>query len=128
MNAEAHLDSSQLTSDFALQVSQSTICASFAYHILTLFLSIFNVQTLVSFDQYNNLILHDALERRIAFDDKVCCYTDIPLGMYIVRGDSMVLMGQAPKSNSYMKKVSLEELEDLPSSPLEWDFDMDLIA
>jgi small nuclear ribonucleoprotein (snRNP)-like protein len=102
------------------------------------------LQTLISFDQYNNLILQDAVERRIVTTRKdptatnapmspSCYYTDIPLGMYIVRGDSMVLtgaLGDMPSSAVMMKEVSLEELEDLAHAqdPLTWEFDLDLIA
>jgi small nuclear ribonucleoprotein (snRNP)-like protein len=64
-------------------------------------------QTLSSFDQFSNLLLQDTVERRmVVVDDKnvdnasvgdatpTCFYHDIPLGVFIVRGDSVVLMGQ----------------------------------
>ena len=38
---------------------------------------------------------NDALNMNEDDDDEVCCYyTDIRLGLYLVRGDSMVLMGE----------------------------------
>ena len=59
------------------------------------------------------------------------CYADVPLGVYIVRGDSMVLMGQI-SSDDGMKRVELEEFEEIvknsQSEALEWDFDKDLLA
>jgi hypothetical protein len=109
-------------------------------------------------------VLLDAIERRIvtvrhssdeaaapnsAFGGNVSHYfADIPLGMYIVRGDSLVVAGEvhnpdegidahAQLSSSYptpgMQRVSLEELQKLSTSkdaepPIEWDFDGDLIA
>ena len=63
--------------------------------------------------------------------DGVTCYADVPLGVYIVRGDSMVLMGQI-SSDDAMKRVELDEYEEIvkksPSEALEWDFDKDLLA
>ena len=80
----------------------------------------------------------------------ICYFADIPLGLYVVRGDSIVLTGQLkvttdgqpplpPGATAVaaapvpMKQVSLKELEDLTPAPgaataLEWDFDTDLIA
>ena len=81
------------------------------------------------------MILNDTVERRIASSEGVSYYHDIPLGIYIVRGDSMVLMGQLNemKEQMIMRKVSLEELEIIEkkeprNEPLNWDFDADLIA
>jgi len=117
-------------------------------------------QTLSSFDQFSNFVLTDAVERRVFNDvrNRKLYYHDIPLGLYVVRGDSMVLTGQVrpeegrvgieqPTANeqqpSFMESVSLEELHRMieraaeerknaavaPSSnELEWDFDNDLIA
>uniref|UniRef100_A0A7S4MW86 Uncharacterized protein n=2 Tax=Odontella aurita TaxID=265563 RepID=A0A7S4MW86_9STRA len=93
------------------------------------------------------MVLEDTSERRIlqtkpgagskkgGKDDEVCCYyADVQLGLYMVRGDSMVLLGEvedfdgedeeeveggaallprAAESRRYMKKVSLEEFERL---------------
>lgn len=99
------------------------------------------IQTLCSYDQFSNLVLQDALERRMVLDksngdNHVTCYTDIPLGVYVVRGDSMVLSGALnPAMNQHpsMKEVSLQEFEALVEKeeneePQEWDFDTDLIA
>jgi U6 snRNA-associated Sm-like protein LSm1 len=97
------------------------------------------MQTLCSYDQFSNLVLQDAVERRMVLDksnNNITCYTDIPLGVYVVRGDSMVLSGALnPAMNQHpgMKEVSLEEFEALVEKeenkePQEWDFDADLIA
>jgi hypothetical protein len=78
--------------------------------------------------------LEGALERRIVVDSAtgVASYNDIPLGIYVVRGDTVVLMGRMVDGESQqMKEVPGEELEVLAQTsekPLEWDFDTDLIA
>lgn len=93
------------------------------------------IKTLVSYDQFSNMIFEDAAERRIVTSQGVCYYHDVPLGVYIVRGDSMVLMGELNeiREQMVMREVSLEELEKLErkeagEDPLEWDFDHDLIV
>lgn len=82
-------------------------------------------------------MLIDSLERRIVTlkDDNGIprnFYSDIPLGIYVVRGDSLVLAGEVhDNAVMHMQQVSLEELEKLAvkaDPPLEWDFDGDLIA
>lgn len=82
----------------------------------------------------------DAMERRMVQQADILYYADLPLGLYVVRGDSMVLTGHIPHETDStvtasvvpMKQVTLEELDQLqqPASatPLEWDFDTDLIA
>ena len=112
------------------------------------------------------MVLDGASERRFHSSDEkkeganekcVTYYTDVPLGMYIVRGDSIVLLGQvgseeeeeasasgAAQAIVTMKKLdneafqqaveSSEEPEDNAdeegeaSKSLEWDFDKDLLA
>jgi len=94
-----------------------------------------------SFDQFSNMVMEDVCERRILHtkgaDGKLCSYyADVRLGLYMVRGDSMVLLGEVdeevdsddeegagdaepsaskPKDgdNNLMKKVTLEEFERL---------------
>ena len=85
-------------------------------------------------------MLLDAIERRIVTvkDDNGVprnYYSDVPLGIYVVRGDSMVLAGEVHDNSSaqapLMQQVSLDELEKLAvqaNAQLEWDFDGDLIA
>ena len=48
------------------------------------------VGRLRSFDQFMNLILEDTCER-VLLPGRFC---DVPLGLYIVRGDTIVLMGE----------------------------------
>ena len=45
-----------------------------------------------SFDQFSNLVLEDAKERRFAFSLKK--YADKEVGLYIVRGDSVIVLGE----------------------------------
>ncbi|KAI8470970.1 MAG: hypothetical protein J3K34DRAFT_245019 [Monoraphidium minutum] len=48
------------------------------------------IGVLRSFDQFANLVLEEAVERVIVGGN----YSDIPLGMYLLRGENLVLMGQ----------------------------------
>ena len=50
--------------------------------------------TLRSFDQFANIVLQDAVERIIVGSS----YSDIPLGLYIVRGENVVLMGEVDEA------------------------------
>ena len=50
--------------------------------------------TLRSFDQFANIVLQDAVERIIVG----ASYSDIPLGLYIVRGENVVLMGEVDET------------------------------
>lgn len=107
---------------------------------------------MVSFDQFSNLVLTDAFERRIVSlpatttnpkqQTAVTYYADVPLGMFVVRGDSMVLAGEvhSMSNSSLMCQVSLDEFEKHVSTKkalaaagtdmddTDWDFDGDLIA
>ena len=90
------------------------------------------------------MVLDEASERKFHQSSNkdgstITYYADIPLGVYIVRGDSMVLLGQVDEvdSNNLMKQVELNELDEMKSkdeasndgdTPLEWDFDKDLLA
>lgn len=90
------------------------------------------VGNLRTFDQYSNMVLDNASERRFHSEDnesKITYFTDVPLGMYIVRGDSIVLLGQvgseeeevsdAQNSNPMivsMKRLENDEFEDLIAS------------
>mmetsp|Transcript_62485 Transcript_62485/g.152122 ORF Transcript_62485/g.152122 Transcript_62485/m.152122 type:complete len:264 (+) Transcript_62485:213-1004(+) len=81
--------------------------------------------TFRSFDQFSNMVLDDACERKMHVDlsDGITYYADIPLGLYVVRGDSVVLLGQIgdgkfdedpslnDKMKSSMKMIDLDELE-----------------
>lgn len=85
-----------------------------------------------SFDQFSNMVLEDASERKIHRSaDGVTYFSDVPLGVYIVRGDSMVLLGQV-STDEGMKEVEPSELQGLmkqaDAAELPWDFDKDLLA
>ncbi|CAK4703129.1 unnamed protein product [Aphanomyces euteiches] len=43
-----------------------------------------------SFDQYSNIVLEETCERHVVGNT----YCDIPLGLYIIRGENIVLMGE----------------------------------
>jgi LSM domain len=102
-------------------------------------------QELASFDQFSNMIVQDAVERRFhtASDSQKTFYCDIPLGVYVIRGDSVVLLGNVSNEVGNLQEISLEELQQMEddqeqknaatttpesSGPLTWDFDADLIA
>lgn len=96
-----------------------------------------------SFDQFSNMVMEDVCERRIlqtkGADGKLCAYyADVRLGLYMVRGDSMVLLGEVDEEvdsdeeegaadadakkndgNALMKKVTLEEFERLSKAKKE---------
>lgn len=86
-----------------------------------------------SFDQYSNMILDDASERQVYRSaDGEIYYSDIPLGIYIVRGESLVLLGQVSPDDG-MTKLEPKELEerkrkDVADKELSWEFDQDLLA
>ena len=119
------------------------------------------VGTLRTFDQFSNMVMEDTSERRILVVTKddgdddgdkltICYQTDIKLGLYIVRGDSVVLMGEVDndeeqqemiQNDGKIRIVSLEEFEQLEdeeakrkeesgevTDTINWDFDQDLVA
>ncbi len=121
------------------------------------------VGILRTFDQYSNMVLQDTSERRILVvtkkqdgDDEmqqppvpntICYQTDIELGLFIVRGDNVVLFGEVDddeeeKNDGLVRFVSLDEFQQLEeeeelrkessnegvSEPINWDFDTDLVA
>ena len=63
--------------------------------------------------------------------DGITYCADIPLGVYVVRGESVVLMGQMA-SDQGMNPIPLAQLEEMAgkseTTKLEWDFDKDLLA
>jgi U6 snRNA-associated Sm-like protein LSm1 len=97
-----------------------------------LFNALLSHQTLRSFDQYSNLVLDESTERKThRHKDGTVYFSDVPMGVYIVRGDSIVLLGQVAPDDG-MKKVEPAELEEMmkgsDQAALEWDFDKDLQA
>ncbi|GKY97120.1 hypothetical protein MPSEU_000670400 [Mayamaea pseudoterrestris] len=112
------------------------------------------VGTLSTFDQYSNLVLLDAVERRIIMPHPSSTppptnnssrnydyfYTDIDLGgLYCVRGENMVLLGRHCDTNERGQRLDfaawqekyLEQQQQAAtanSATTEWDFDADLVA
>lgn len=77
-------------------------------------------------------MLADSTERKVhRHKDGTIYFSDVPMGVYIVRGDSIVLLGQVAPDEG-MKKVELAELDEMikgsGEAVLEWDFDKDLQA
>ncbi|PON66013.1 LSM domain/archaea-type [Parasponia andersonii] len=64
-----------------------------------------------SFDQFANVILEGACERAIVGD----LYCDIPLGLYVIRGENVVLIGELDLEKEelppHMTQVSVEEIK-----------------
>lgn len=72
------------------------------------------VGVLRSFDQYMNLTVENTHERVIVGDK----FADYPLGIYIVRGDNVVLLGEVDEERNarVLKRVEREELEELAAA------------
>lgn len=68
------------------------------------------VGTLRSFDQFSNLILEDCVERRNV--GRQC--VDIPLGLFILRGENIVLLGSI---SEHKQQSELEFVSQLPPNP-----------
>ncbi|KAG2717910.1 hypothetical protein I3760_03G196100 [Carya illinoinensis] len=66
---------------------------------------------LCSFDQFANVVLQDACERVIVGD----LYCDIPLGLYVIRGENVVLIGELELDKEelppHMTHVSVVEIK-----------------
>ncbi|CCG81880.1 U6 snRNA-associated Sm-like protein LSm1 [Taphrina deformans PYCC 5710] len=61
-----------------------------------------------SFDQYGNLVLQDSYQR-IYVDES---YADVPKGVYLVRGENVVLMGELDiDEEDNIKQTRIEEKE-----------------
>ena len=48
------------------------------------------IGVLRSFDQFSNIVLEETVERVVVERD----YADVPLGLYVVRGENVVLLGE----------------------------------
>ena len=69
------------------------------------------VGILRSFDQFSNLVLENATERRNVGRQAV----DVPLGLFILRGENIVLLGSVDegKEQAELEFVSMEKMKDL---------------
>ncbi|XP_070494119.1 U6 snRNA-associated Sm-like protein LSm1 [Chironomus tepperi] len=73
-----------------------------------------------SVDQFANLVLHRAIER-IHVNDK---YGDMERGVFIIRGENVVLLGEIDREkeeqlNSKLTQVSVEEILDAQRREIE---------
>ncbi|KAI7866620.1 hypothetical protein BDF14DRAFT_1875192 [Spinellus fusiger] len=67
------------------------------------------IGTLRSFDQFANLVLQDTIERIYVGN----CYGDIPRGIFIIRGENVVLLGEIDISTdecANLRQVPVEEI------------------
>ncbi|KAG4102617.1 Sm-like ribonucleoprotein [Neocallimastix lanati (nom. inval.)] len=67
-----------------------------------------------SYDQFANLVLQDTLERIIVND----CYGEKERGIFIIRGENVVLLGEVDKDKEKdgyptLNKVSYEKIKEL---------------
>lgn len=78
-----------------------------------------------SFDQFMNLIIEETYERIIVGEK----YSDILMGLYIVRGDNIVVMGEidtVKESSGRISKVEpgiIESIVETNGNMTEWDFE-----
>jgi len=86
------------------------------------------VGKLRSFDQFMNLILEDTCERAL-LGKKYC---DVPIGLYIVRGENIVLLGELDEEKETQSLTRIEQEEYLELAESEeteevgkvfWDFE-----
>ncbi|CAL5221532.1 g3740 [Coccomyxa viridis] len=67
------------------------------------------IGTLRSFDQFANLVLEGAVERIVVGN----LYAEDPLGLYVVRGENVVLLGDidgADDPPAVLQKVSIQDI------------------
>ena len=84
------------------------------------------VGTLRSFDQFANIVLENAVERMIVGTH----YSDVPLGLYIVRGENVVLMGDIDEAIELkgLTWVENDEIRRMKDAEMEADKMHGLIA
>ncbi|KAK3394784.1 hypothetical protein B0H63DRAFT_57832 [Podospora didyma] len=67
------------------------------------------VGTLVGYDNQTNLILNDTVERQIASPDDDFPSSEIPMGVYLIRGDDVCLVGLVDEALD--KSINWEEVK-----------------
>ena len=79
-----------------------------------------------SFDQFANIVLENAVERMIVGTH----YSDVPLGLYIVRGENVVLMGDIDEAIELkgLTWVENDEIRRMKDAEMEADKMHGLIA
>merc|ERR1711872_510225 len=65
-----------------------------------------------SVDQFANLVLHHCIERIHVGD----AYGDIPRGVFVVRGENVVLLGEIEEAKKKLREVSLNEILEKQSA------------
>jgi len=70
------------------------------------------VGTLAGYDQKSNVVLSDSKERVYSTDEPV---EEIPLGLYLVKGDQIVLIGELDLEKDESTDLSNIRAEQLPA-------------
>ncbi|KAF9970495.1 SM-like, degradation of cytoplasmic mRNAs and positively regulates transcription initiation [Actinomortierella ambigua] len=76
------------------------------------------IGVLRSFDQFANLVLQDTIERIYVGD----AYGDIPRGIFIIRGENVVLLGEIDldkEDESPLREVPVEEMLQIQREEME---------
>ncbi|QRV75908.1 U6 snRNA-associated-like-Sm protein LSm8 [Ceratobasidium sp. AG-Ba] len=69
------------------------------------------VGTLVGFDQKSNVALSDSVERIYSMEEGV---EEVPLGLYLVKGDMIILIGELDPAIDSETDLSTIRAEPLP--------------
>ncbi|KAM9194820.1 U6 snRNA-associated Sm-like protein LSm1 isoform 1-T1 [Dugong dugon] len=99
----------QLPADFVPRCPDSTSESQTEKHLVLLRDGRTLIGFLRSIDQFANLVLHQTVER-IHVGKK---YGDIPRGIFVVRGENVVLLGEIDlekESDTPLQQVSIEEI------------------
>ncbi|KAI9313177.1 hypothetical protein BX666DRAFT_1980379 [Dichotomocladium elegans] len=67
------------------------------------------IGTLRSFDQFANLVLQDTIERIYVGN----CYGDIPRGIFLIRGENVVLLGEIDIEKELRTNLREVPVEDI---------------
>ncbi|CAE6431689.1 unnamed protein product [Rhizoctonia solani] len=70
------------------------------------------VGTLVGFDQRSNVVLSESVERIYSTEEGV---EEVPLGLYLVKGDMIVLIGEMDVAVDSATDLSTIRAEPLPA-------------
>ncbi|CDH58516.1 u6 snrna-associated sm-like protein lsm1 [Lichtheimia corymbifera JMRC:FSU:9682] len=62
-----------------------------------------------SFDQFANLVLQDTIERIYVGN----CYGDIPRGIFLIRGENVVLLGEIDVDKEHRTNLRQVPVEDI---------------
>ena len=79
------------------------------------------IGTMRSFDQFSNIVLEHA-EERVVVGKR---FADVPLGLYVIRGENLVLLGQIDYAkeevtvSTLLERVTVEEILQLKKDEAE---------